>query len=210
MMKRFALSATSLTLVLLIASCEKKTTTVTVIAQLSQSQKDGILNQGNKASAALLGNLGPKLKAAMQSGGPVTAISVCKEAAQPSTLKVSDTFDGLTLSRISLKSRNPENQADDFDQTILHNWEDLLSNGEPLPKAEVRLKNATTAIYYKPILTASICLHCHGDADKFPAELQQRLTQLYPDDQATGYQEGELRGAFRVEFPLPLKDDDEG
>ena len=186
--------------IIMMSSCSKKQETAA--PQLSETQTSEILNQGNKASAALFGELGPKLKAAMKSGGPEKAITVCKEVAQTNTLDVSNTFSGLALTRVTLKSRNPENQADDFDQKILHQWENQLAEGKRLPDPVVLLKDDTTAVYYKPILAEAICLNCHGDATQFPAGLQKKLSELYPKDQATGHKLGDLRGAFRAEFPI--------
>jgi hypothetical protein len=40
----------------------------------------------------------------------------------------------------------------------------------------------------------------HGDPDTFAPEVSQALQKLYPDDAATGFAIGDLRGAFRVEF----------
>ena len=186
--------------IVMMSSCSKKQEDIE--PQLSEAQTSNILSQGNQASAALFGELGPKLKAAMKSGGPEKAITVCKEVAQTNTLDVSNTFSGLALTRVTLKSRNPENQADDFDQKILHQWENQLAEGKRLPEPIVLLRDDSTAVYYKPILAEAICLNCHGDASLFPAGLQKKLSELYPKDQATDYKLGDLRGAFRAEFPL--------
>jgi hypothetical protein len=46
----------------------------------------------------------------------------------------------------------------------------------------------------KAIPTAELCLKCHGgDID---AKVAERLDALYPDDQARGYNQGDIRGAF--------------
>jgi hypothetical protein len=184
----------------LVASCGKeKQPTPTVLTDALEAD---IITQGNKETAALFGELSAKLKAAMQSGGPEKAITVCKEMAQPTTQNTSDAFANLKLTRISLKPRNPANNADSFDQKILHAWEQKISEGAQLPPAVVKLKNDSAAVYYKPILTGEICLNCHGDPATFPESFQAKLKQLYPNDQATGYKAGNLRGAFRVEFPI--------
>lgn len=187
-------------LYILIASCgkEKQATPTELTAALEAD----IITQGNEATAALFGELSAKLKAAMKSGGTEKALTVCKEMAQPTTHNTSESFANLKLTRISLKPRNPANQADAFDQKILRSWEQQRSEGIQLPPAVAKLKNDTTAVYYKPILTGAICLNCHGDSSTFPEAFQAKLTQLYPSDQATGYKAGDLRGAFRVEFPI--------
>ena len=40
------------------------------------------------------------------------------------------------------------------------------------------------------------CLACHGEA--IDAAVATRLRELYPSDKATGYKQGELRGAFTI------------
>ncbi len=48
----------------------------------------------------------------------------------------------------------------------------------------------------KAIPAGKLCLTCHGT--DMTASIQAKLTELYPQDKATGYQKGELRGAFVV------------
>jgi len=187
-------------LLALVSSCKKEIQTTPT--ELTDALEADIITQGNEATVALFGELSAKLKAAMQSGGPEKAITVCKEMAQPTTQNTSDSFANLKLTRISLQPRNPANNAGSFDQKILHAWEQKISEGTQLPPAVVKLKNDSAAVYYKPIITGEICLNCHGDPATFPQGFQAKLKQLYPNDQATGYKTGNLRGAFRVEFPL--------
>jgi len=182
-------------------SCESKKET-TVTPELTKPQKAKIIEQGNKASAALFGELVPKLQTAMKSGGPEKAITVCKEVAQTTTLHTSKNFPDLTITRISDRARNPINQADSADKSVLNDWETLIKKGQPLPEATVKVSDHQSAIYYKPIMVGEVCLKCHGDPSTFTDGLSQQLKSLYPEDQATGYKLGELRGAFRVELPI--------
>jgi len=48
--------------------------------------------------------------------------------------------------------------------------------------------------------TAEACLGCHGE--KIKPELLSLLDQRYPQDQARGFREGDLRGAFTLSRPL--------
>ena len=43
---------------------------------------------------------------------------------------------------------------------------------------------------------AEPCLMCHGSG--LDPALKAEIDRLYPDDQATGFKAGELRGAFTV------------
>ncbi|MCA1791466.1 MAG: DUF3365 domain-containing protein, partial [Thioalkalivibrio sp.] len=40
------------------------------------------------------------------------------------------------------------------------------------------------------------CLTCHGS--DVGGDIKHALERLYPDDQATGYAEGDVRGAFTI------------
>ena len=48
------------------------------------------------------------------------------------------------------------------------------------------------------------CLACHGAPEQIPAEVAAILAERYPDDQATGYAVGDLRGALWAEVRLPV------
>jgi hypothetical protein len=48
----------------------------------------------------------------------------------------------------------------------------------------------------KAIPTSGICLSCHGE--NLSKEVSTRLDQLYPEDNARGYKENDIRGAFTI------------
>jgi len=58
--------------------------------------------------------------------------------------------------------------------------------------------------YMKAIPTGPQCVVCHGE-NVAPA-LAETIQRLYPDDQATGFAPGDLRGAFTVTVELPATD----
>ena len=53
--------------------------------------------------------------------------------------------------------------------------------------------------YVEPIRVQGLCLTCHGAS--LPAPVAARIAELYPEDQAVGFAEGDLRGLFWAEFP---------
>ena len=63
----------------------------------------------------------------------------------------------------------------------------------------VVLIDKNTVGYVEPIFMQPLCVTCHG-AELAP-DLQARLEELYPEDQATGYSAGDLRGVFWAELP---------
>ena len=52
-----------------------------------------------------------------------------------------------------------------------------------------------------PIQMASSCLTCHGGPEDLGEGVADALAKHYPEDAATGFAEGELRGWFWVESP---------
>jgi hypothetical protein len=51
----------------------------------------------------------------------------------------------------------------------------------------------------RPIAIAAACLACHGAPERFSPAVEAALQASYPSDQATGYEEGDLRGFFWAE-----------
>ena len=53
--------------------------------------------------------------------------------------------------------------------------------------------------YVEPITVQPLCLACHGS--EIVPDVADRISELYPEDRATGFAVGDLRGVFWVEFP---------
>lgn len=158
--------------------------------------------ESSKAKAAIgafASALQAELKNAMQQGGPVNAIGVCNTTAMPITAKVS-LEQGLMLSRVSLKNRNPANAPNDWQMEVLESFENRKAAGEELATmawSEIVVMDGKQQFrFMQAIPTGTLCLQCHG-SDISP-EVSARLAELYPGDKATGYAEGDMRGAFVV------------
>jgi hypothetical protein len=159
-----------------------------------------LVETGLAVSDALTKNLGTQLKASLQGGNPASAVQFCAQVAEPLTDQTSGDFEDVTISRISLDFRNPANQPDETDAELLTRWEQRLREGKPLPSHELVAISESSTRFYRPIRVQQLCLTCHGDSSAFTPELTAILAERYPDDLATGYQENDLRGAFRVEI----------
>ena len=146
------------------------------------------------------------LQQAMANGGPVNAIDVCKVKAPAIAAELST--DGWVVRRTSLKVRNPLNAPDNFERKTLQDFADKKASGwdiENLAYYKMREYGDTSEFrYMKAIPTKAICLTCHGE--DIPADVRQKLNTAYPDDQARGYQEGDIRGAFSLRKRLHGED----
>jgi len=145
-------------------------------------------------------NLKKTLKQAMKKGGPVNAMSVCNSQALPITKQHSD-MHAWEISRTSLKPRNPANAPDAWETKIMQDFDKRRAAGEKPKTLEyseivVAEDGSKSLRYIKAIPTGKVCLQCHG-SDLKP-EVSAKLTELYPDDKATGFKVGDLRGAFSI------------
>ncbi|MBL8883291.1 MAG: DUF3365 domain-containing protein [Hyphomicrobium sp.] len=156
-----------------------------------------------KARAAVKtmgGALQTKLKEALAADGPIAAVQVCKTVA-PEIAKEQSKAAGMTIRRTALKVRNPDNAPDGLERKVLEDFAARLAAGADANTLEhveeVTGDGKTIVRYFKAIPTAAApCLVCHGSA--VSGELKETIDKLYPSDQATGFKEGDLRGAFSV------------
>jgi hypothetical protein len=157
------------------------------------------VGEAKQAIAAFAGALKSELLAAMQSGGAVNAIEVCNSSA----LSIAETVSlekGMKLSRTSLKYRNPANAPGDWQAAVLESFEGRKKQGETpdtLTWHEVAVTdNGREFRFMKAIPAGGLCLQCHGQS--IAPDVREKLSGLYPEDKATGYREGDIRGAFVV------------
>jgi len=147
-----------------------------------------------------------ELQTSMQEGGPVNAVSVCNLIA-PAIANTYSVRNGWEVGRTSLKLRNPNNAPDAWERSVLEAFEERKLAGEDPAQMEfhevVRVDGDKQLRYMKAIPTSRPCLACHGEA--LDSIVKARLEKLYPHDQALGYREGDIRGAFTVTQPLAAK-----
>ena len=144
-----------------------------------------------------------ELVAAMKSGGPVKAISVCRVKAPRIASEVSS--GQWIVARSSHKLRNPSNAADLFTKATIKEFVERQAAGEKadkLVKAAI-IEEGGKKVFrlIKAIPTAKVCLNCHG-GDDVKKPVVEKLAELYPADKARGFTEGEMRGVFTLKKEL--------
>jgi hypothetical protein len=159
--------------------------------------------QAKKATAAYAAALKSELMSAMRSGGAHEAVEVCNTRALAISGEVS-LENSMNLSRVSLMNRNPGNAPNAWQTEVLNGFEARKKAGEaPGALAWHQIadtENGREFRFMKAIPTSALCLQCHGAA--IEPGLADQLADLYPEDKAIGYSEGEIRGAFVVTRPL--------
>lgn len=155
-------------------------------------------------SASYAKQLKSTLMSAIKEGGPEAAIGVCQTAA-PAIAKEKDAASGWSVGRTALKLRNPANAPDPWELAVLGKFQDEIDQGADIATLE-HYEEATkdgepVFRYMKAIPTKAPCLTCHGS--NVSQKVREKIDDLYPDDQATGFSLGDLRGAFTITQPLP-------
>lgn len=194
-MPRFKSARFALPLLLILSACDRPGADTP--QSDARSDADSI-EQSRATVQALAAGLSSELQAAMQSGGPAAAIEVCRAMAQPITENIRDESPAYEVSRVALRYRNPVNAPDDQSESVLHTWLGELEREQAIQPVVTRQE--ASVIVHHPIRLQANCLLCHGDPETFPTEVTQAIQTSYPDDRATGFEVGDLRGAFRIEY----------
>lgn len=154
-----------------------------------------ITEQGRKAAKKAGEALKGQLLTALAEYMVRDAVGYCQEVAQETTQNAGKS-NGVAVKRTALKYRNPANKPTDKEKAAL-----ALFAGNPKMQ-ELTVDEGTYYAYYKPILLEGECQLCHGKpkvdiADDVLAEIAKR----YPNDQATGFTAGDLRGMWSISIP---------
>ena len=162
----------------------------------------------DERSRALADQLMSELKAelgkAMQQGGPVAAVAVCKSRAPEIAARLSASS-GADVGRTALRLRNPANAPDDLERAVMQGFAAGLSSASPAatvpPEAifESRSARGIERRYLRAIVMEPVCLACHGAT--LAPEIAAAIAREYPQDTATGFETGQLRGAVTVRWP---------
>lgn len=152
------------------------------------------------AAKAFSTELRGTLTAAMTKGGPLAGVEVC-HAEAPRIAAAVAAAHGVQLGRVGVRSRQPANRLEGWQQEVLAAWAKAPPAGAPAQWAPVVSKDPTTGTlrWAKAIETEGPCLVCHGDS--IEPQLQAAIRAHYPDDPATGFAAGSLRGLVWVEVP---------
>ncbi|PLW83210.1 hypothetical protein CWI75_07295 [Kineobactrum sediminis] len=146
-----------------------------------------------------VGELKPALKTAIQEGGPAHAVDVCATLA-PAIMDELSNESGWTVRRVSLQPRN-RNRAvpDEWEAEVLKTFDALQASGQPPATINHGAVVDGRYRYMQAQGVEPLCLNCHGETLSEP--VRQALQTHYPEDQATGYSLGEVRGAISLIEP---------
>jgi hypothetical protein len=168
---------------------------------ISSADEALLRNASNRLIGDFSRNLKGALRSAMAKGGAANAISVCSSEAPEIAKAASGEY--WSIKRVSDRYRNPDNEADSHQLAIMDKFRDTI----PAHLSDYSEWSGTDSTkifsYYKPIYVAPLCLNCHGARDKIAPEAMAAIDAKYPEDHATGYKVGDLRGLFVVTVSWP-------
>ena len=162
----------------------------------SPSTEKVVINEATKGKAIaakeeLFKQLSGRLMEVMKSDGPAAAIEVCSKEASQFASAVSEQ-QGVKIGRTALKLRNSSN--------VPPTWANSLATADAIDPQFVEIDDHTVGALL-PIKLQQKCLNCHGAEETLLPAVKDQLAKHYPNDEATGFKEGDLRGWFWVEVP---------
>lgn len=169
------------------ASDEWLETSLETMTETQRAQQELVAAATNAMFSELMG----ELMAALDEGGPAAAIEVCRNTAPMVAGNVSAQY-GVDLGRTSHRLRNPAN--------IAPGWaNEFVDERAEMPVYLVGPHGELGVLL--PIKMKAECQMCHGPAEMIDANVMAAISESYPEDEAVGFTEGELRGWMWVEAP---------
>lgn len=120
------------------------------------------------------------------------ALEYCNINAEKIINTKRDNFKILSIQRLSDKNRNPKNKLfSDLDKSIFDHFKSSSN--------DTAILQYNAVVYYKPIkIMMPSCLKCHGNKDELDIAAWSSINDLYPNDLAINYKEGDLRGIWKI------------
>jgi len=175
---------------LVLAGCSQDTS-----SHKSDGEQAAFLNRSQEITAQFQSELQTTLSTAIGEAGAVGAIGVCQSAAPAIAQALSDES-GLSISRIARRNRNAEGGLSPELEPLYAQLEAApMDNGAPR-KVHGSVDGAMVYLQAIP-MKEQPCSVCHGT--NIDPAISDAIAAAYPDDLATGFEPGELRGAVLVQ-----------
>jgi len=163
------------------------------------------LSDSRATAKSFMEKLGTTLKQQIQSDGVNSAIPVCKQVAPAIAAEYS--INGKLVKRVSTKARNTtQGIPDEWELAALNQFSTALKTSPEIKEVEMsEVVNEADGRFYryaKAIRVQQMCLNCHGQAGDISPDVSKTLAEHYPNDVATGYQLGDIRGAVSIKYEL--------
>jgi mono/diheme cytochrome c family protein len=155
------------------------------------------IEQSRHLAMELQQQLSSELMAAMKAQGPVHAISVCNERA-PDIAEGLSKSNNAVVGRTALRVRNPNNAPMGEQKAVMDYFQARMAK-DPNTVPEVLFTASNGEQHYmRAIPMQPQCAACHGS--NITPDVRNAIAQKYPNDQATGFEVGDLRGSFLIRW----------
>nr|WP_299201746.1 DUF3365 domain-containing protein [uncultured Brumimicrobium sp.] len=180
---------------------DQKTDSTMINQELSKEELERYREIGIQYASTTQKALGQKLTQALSKGGAEHALQFCNIQAMPITDSMAN-LHNAELSRVSDRPRNQSNTANANELEQIAHFKQLLADGKVGTELQPNIKiDGDQVHFYSPIVTNAMCLQCHGSKEEMiQPETLALISDLYPEDKATGYQANEVRGIWSIIF----------
>ena len=166
---------------------------------LTPKEKETYTAKGKEIAQVTFKRMAGEVENNMKEGGVSQAAPYCNAHASDLTAEMEGKFN-VDIKRTSLKLRNESNAASEEEKAVLEQFESMIAKGEEIMPF-VELDAEGLPHFYAPIKLKSKCVACHGVlGETMKQETDSIIKILYPNDQAIGFKEGDLRGIWSIAF----------
>lgn len=168
---------------------------------IGSADMDAAKRRAQAAVMDLARSLREPLMEKMASEGAVGSIEFCHANAEAIADAVARRH-GVAVGRIGVRVRSPDNAASGWRDEALQQFVAQVAAGQAVAElSHVEVDPSGSVLRFaKGIATEPGCLACHGPAVSPP--VAAAIMAHYPADAATGFTEGQLRGAIWAEVSL--------
>ncbi|AYQ55855.1 cytochrome C [Bathymodiolus thermophilus thioautotrophic gill symbiont] len=185
---------------ILSTSCMYNETKTNDANKISAAEKQKLSKEAIGLVKQLGGALKPELKKVIKTKGLEHAVEFCAVRAPEITKKINQENKDWTIKRVSLKNRNPNAKPDSWEKKVLQMFDKRQSNGESAKKMAYSEVVDGEFRFMKAQGVGMPCLSCHSK--KIAKNIKSAIDKHYPNDKATGYSLGQIRGAFSLSKKL--------
>ncbi len=148
--------------------------------------------EAKKLATDLKTSLMKNLNEQIAKNGTIKAISFCHTNVKPIAKNAAGSrTQQIEFGRTSHKLRNENNRAIPLMEPYLKEFAGTFKGD--LKKEYVVIKdNVGKQIFLEPLYLQAACLQCHGQ--QINPDVQKKISELYPKDQATNFKLNEFRG----------------
>lgn len=148
-----------------------------------------------QAAQQLQQRLGKVLMHTIKTEGHVAAIRVCNEQAPQIAQAVGSDLN-LEVGRTALRVRNPKNAPTARQRDVLQQFVEQWQHTKNVVPTATYTNDQGQQVWVQAIVMQPQCAACHGS--NIEPALKQAIVERYPEDAATNFEVGQIRGAFVV------------